>query len=329
MSSGKKMRQADIKSELQTITRNFNEFFGYLGLASGVKGKSIAQLFNIKADSGCLSALYNFLLQVQYSDTLSKLYGIYGETLGEMANYKIGETANEAVEEAIKDVIGKKGCESSTFEKSTSLASQAAISAMTKSELSMFKAYTTKNKVDATITLQDELGIERDVEASIKAYSVRQGNSYYTPHLEDVDLYSALAATEANFGNHWLNLHVSGGRSFMGDVAQPMDDAFKEQVAYQALASGNLLKTDASIANTFISIDVTSGEVFVKTAADMLKNELNNFNFYPKNFHSIENIVFSNKREESWQRRIAVLLTEINSIKIYTTYKVLLSSNSK
>jgi hypothetical protein len=86
-----------------------------------------------------------------------------------------------------------------------------------------------------------------------------------------------------------------------------------------------MLKDDASLANTFVSIDVTNGEVYVKSTADIFSNNFNNFGFYP----NIESIVFNNKKEQTWERRIATLIADIHKIKIYTSYKVMVNSNSK
>jgi hypothetical protein len=303
---------------IQTINRNFNEFFSKLGVNAA--NNDLASYFNITADQGCLTALHNFLLQVQYSTVVSALNGAFGEALVAMADdgiYNLAiETMNDTLlEEIDKKIIGNTTARFSADNSKVSESVQKAIKA--QNNVNLYEAHSSQNKVDASITITDSQGIESDINASVKAYTSKGNASYYTPHLQDVDLFYSLSTTEAQFGNHWLNLHVANGRG--SDAA--MEDSLKQHIAYEALVSGNLLKTGVNAANVFVSIDLNTGKVYAKNTAEMLKNNLEDIQIYP----NPATIKLANEWEDvSWEQRIANLVAQVHGTKMYVSYKIML-----
>lgn len=69
------------------------------------------------------------------------------------------------------------------------------------------------------------------------------------------------------------------------------DDEFTKQIQYEALASGNLLKKGAKVADSFVSIDATKGRVLVQTTKDILKKGTDSFIIKPE----LRDITFANE----------------------------------
>jgi hypothetical protein len=96
----------------------------------------------------------------------------------------------------------------------------------------------------------------------------------YSPHLQDVGLLSTLVYLNnylEDFGNHWLNLHAI--HVDMNFARPDADEIVQKEIAFEALVSGNPLKTNMQNANAFIYINRATGTVFVKSVSDLLLNE--------------------------------------------------------
>ena len=134
--------------------------------------------------------------------------------------------------------------------------------------------------------------------------------------MQDVSLLSTLVATQLQFANHWISLHSYGTSN------DSMDEALSEQIMYEALSSGNLLKQDASVADTFVAIDTINGRIYAQSAYDILTNGKKNFTLNP----TINSIVIdSNKTVNSIEQRIANIIMSIHQIKISVRYKTALN----
>ena len=141
-----------------------------------------------------------------------------------------------------------------------------------------------------------------------------------TVHLQDVGLLYQLAVTAGDFGNHWLNLHCQ--QVMTHHFENLLNDELEEQIKYEALVSGNLLKQGTLKANTFVAMDATKGKVIALSAKDILKGRMGNtgviFNLNPK----IENIVFDNKWADTWESRIANVIAQVHQTKIKVSLRV-------
>lgn len=137
-----------------------------------------------------------------------------------------------------------------------------------KTKLNLYQIKGSQDKIDASIIING-----MPVDASAKAYTT-YGNTI-NPHLQDVNLLTALAATAGQFGNHWLNMHA------LNLPSDSADEEFTKQIQYEALVAGNLLKKGAGIADTFVAIDATKGRVVTKTTKEMLENGSDFFTISP------------------------------------------------
>lgn len=165
-----------------------------------------------------------------------------------------------------------------------------------KTKLNLYQVKGSQDKVDASIIING-----MPIDASAKAYST-YGNTI-NPHLQDVNLLTALASTAGQFGNHWLNMHA------LNLPSDSADEEFTKQIQYEALVAGNLLKKGAGIADTFVAIDATKGRVVTKTTKEMLENGSDFFTISP----NPKDIIIKNEWDEvSWMRRIVDILMDIH-----------------
>jgi hypothetical protein len=104
----------------------------------------------------------------------------------------------------------------------------------------------------------------------------------------------------------------------MSSNTSDADEILKQHIAYEALAAGNLLKTDATIAVTFVAIDVVKGRVYVQRISDILSNDFSSFIFKPV----LQSLTFENNRADTWEQRISNILQQIHQNKISVSYRV-------
>jgi hypothetical protein len=165
-----------------------------------------------------------------------------------------------------------------------------------KTKLNLYQIKGSQDKVDASITING-----MPVDASAKAYTT-YGNTI-NPHLQDVKLLTALAATAGQFGNHWLNMHA------LGLDTDSVDAEFTKQIQYEALVAGNLLKRGAGVADTFVAIDATKGRVSVMSTRDMLEEGSKFLTISP----NPKDIIVKNEwNKVSWMGRIVDILMDIH-----------------
>ena len=103
-----------------------------------------------------------------------------------------------------------------------------------------------------------------------------------------------------------------------------LDSALKEHIKYEALVSGNLLKSGAAQADTFVAIDVTTGRVYSASTKDILNNKTSsNFILKPE----ISGIkIGGNQMASSWQQRISNILQSVHATKISAILNISLNS---
>ena len=296
---------------LDTLKRNFTEFFEALGISVNIE-QDFASLFKIKADGNTLGQLKKVVSAISLSDAnRATINGVFGEALVNMADDGIKVLAGKELYQAIDSSL-KTGFVSSTFQMDeTMIKPSVADEYKMQTGINLYQAHKTQNKVDASIMINGQ-----EVNASVKAYTPK-GN-FLKPHLQDINLINALAATEGQFANHWINLHLAN----YPFSTQEIDEVFQDTLAYEALAAGNMLKKDAQIADTFVAIDAVNGVVYTATTADILNNNISNFTFHP----SLGSIRFTNEKASTWDARIAGILREIHQNKVAVMYSINLKS---
>lgn len=291
-------------STLKTLLKNASDFFNYLGIINNqldfIKYRNLENMNTI-------AALRNMVELVSLSEMRkSTLNGVYGEVLTNMVSDNLRSLVGDALITEVKNKI-KTGANRTEFYLDPSMIKPwAQREYYEKTKINLYQIKSSQDKVDASITIN---GYPMD--ASAKAYSTK-GNTI-TPHLQDVSLLSALASTADQFGNHWLNMHALGINN------SKADDEFTKQIQYEALASGNLLKQGAKVADSFVSIDATRGRVLVQTTKDILKKGTNSFIIKPE----LRDITFANEwSDKSWQDRIVNLLMDIHQHQISVSFKI-------
>lgn len=173
----------------------------------------------------------------------------------------------------------------------------------------------TQDKVDVQIIVNRE-----NVFSSVKDY-FDTSKKPVTLQSEMSILYSLTFLNNFNsleeFGNHWINLHASG---YKNNDRTNADTILKQELAYEALVSGNPFKKGAVPANTFIVIDRASGRVFVNNTKDIL---LDNFNQIQLEDDKIDNLNLQrqNKKASSFEARISRILSYLHQTKIHVGYK--------
>lgn len=299
---GKPVQERTIRS----ILDNTDAFFNAIGM---IGGSSALWAHDDWHSQDTLAALQGILLLAPLDEVNQSAFsGAFGEVLVNMsadtARVLAGKELVKAMEAALK--TGETRASFSIDE--TMVTPQVQQAFQEETDLNLYQAHSSQNKVDASITIKDQ-----PVQASVKAYKAA-GNTINT-HLQDVSLLSTLAATEMQFANHWISLHSYGMAS--GSV----DDALSEQVVYEALSRGNMLKQDVLTADTFVAIDVSTGRVYAKTMHDILTNNQDNFTLSP----AISSIaVHGNNFADTIEQRIANILISIHQTKISVSYRVTL-----
>ena len=97
------------------------------------------------------------------------------------------------------------------------------------------------------------------------------------------------------------------------------DQTLKEEIAYEALVSGNPLKKGVQGANTFVFIDRATGRVMVTKTKDILTNEINRINIKP----NISNIKLKNRYSKTFQDRITGVLMQAHATQLYVSLNVI------
>lgn len=175
----------------------------------------------------------------------------------------------------------------------------------------------TQDKVDVQIIVNQE-----DVYASVKNY--KDVSAHNLKLQSDMSLFYALAFLNQyikNFGTHWINMHaLNNKKGYSFNTEQKNADLIlKQEMAYEALVSGNPLKQNASEANTFIYIDRTSGKVSVENTIDILKN-IDKKLVFSGSSKDLSSIHLANKKANTPEDRVLKILTKLHSMKISVLY---------
>ena len=289
---------------IQTALNNCSQFFNCLGIVNN--NLEFLRIKDLK-NKNTVNALKAIVQSVSIDEAnKAALHGTFGEVLVNMVADQMQIKAGKELKSAMQKALST-GEHRTSFQIDESFITPSVATAFQeKTGLNIYQIRATQDKVDASITINNQ-----QVDASVKAYTPK-GN-IITAHLQDVSLVSSLAATQAQFANHWISLH-----SYKGMNHNEADNVMKTHIEYEALVAGNLLKQGAATANTFIVIDVKQGRVYAKSTKEILLGD-NNFILNP----SLNNIFFSNNKwANTWEQRIANILIELHKIKVSVMYKV-------
>jgi len=264
---------------------------------------------------------------IQFDTASHHISGDFGEQLF----YRFGRTAENVAQEEINNTFEKiVGNERSRILIDKELValdlSRGDDKILSTDEIgNSYSLGSTKDKVDVQIMVGDET----KALASIKTVSSLYAKNLYGDvgdlHLQDVTLFSVLTYLNAygdkyeippDFGTHWLNMHTALGSIPDQDSA---DEILKQEIAYEALVSGNPFKRDAANANIFVYIDRKSGRFKIQRTLDIL---LNSNNIVQKFDIGKLDLVNENKKNISPVQRIRSILIRIHQIQIEVMYNV-------
>ena len=288
-------------SKLDKLMNSFDEFFSLIGLTDfrSIYKKTVTTK--------------NTLVQLQQmiggfqleSFNKAALQGKFGEELVKMCGGIAQARAGQAI---TANIQGDDRTIIQIDETMIEPAVQQEI--LQRDNYNVYQARYSQDKVDVSIAFSDAT-----IDTSVKNYSA----TYRTQkiHLQkNINLIYQLLASESEFGNHWLNLHALNLR---GQSRTQMDEVLTDSLRYEALVSGNLLKSGSSNANAFIAIDTARGKVFVSTTYDLLTTNKNNFSFRPT-IDSID-LSDSNRFQLTVEERIATLLAALRKKRVTVSYR--------
>lgn len=303
---------------IQSLNNNFNDFMKKVGFIEN-------NLFVLKSSSSSkvgkqtLKAIKEIISSISISSAYKATFnGKFGENVVALTDDTCNNLTKTTVNKALKNNI--KGADRTSFqvteEQVTSLVAKEYKEIFNNN---IYQVHASQDKIDVSVKINNS-----PLNISVKAYTPK-GN-ILTPHLQDVDLFYSLIATQQNFGTHWLNLHSLKLNNKFIDEKKEYDNELLKQLKYEALASGNLLKRGPQAADTFVAIDVKNGRVYANSIFNIL-NDSNSgiFNFRPSifsdkfiftNINSIENT-----KDISAERRIALILGELRKTKIAVSLK--------
>lgn len=290
----------------ETIAKNFTDYFKALGMALPEGGYVIRPEDIDSTD--VLTALKRISQDVSFAQAdKATLHGQWGEKTVQMC----GDAVVRKSLETLNGVI--VGSTSTSFKMNESIIPKSVGQTfLADTGINLYRAYSTPNKVDVQIVVN-----KKPLNVSVKAYTAR--NNSLRVHLQDVSLMTSLATTVSNFANHWLNLHSLNLSSNL------LDSALEEHIKYEALVSGNLLKQGASLADTFVAIDVVSGRVFSASTKDILNNKTSSNFYLSPRVGSIA--IGGNKLASSWEQRISNILQSVHAVKINVGLNISLKSS--
>ena len=243
---------------INNLIQNFDDFFSLVN-REDIKEVYIKSDFNSK---NTLIKLKELLRKFNLNAAIAEANGIWGEKVVALAGQKLQQQVNNSIEQSLNSLI--VGDARTSFSLDKSMFGEDVGSILEKKYNNIYRAIATQDKVDVNIQLDDG-----DINASVKAYTPRDG--IIKPHLQDVSLMYQLLSTQNNFANHWLNCQCLYNQNmFINKTREELDAALLEQMKYEALVHGNMLKQNVTESNVFIAIDVIQGQVYMKTAYDIL-----------------------------------------------------------
>ena len=243
---------------INNLIQNFDDFF------SLVNREDIKEVY-IKSDlnsKNTLIKLKELLRKFNLNAAIAEANGIWGEKVVALAGQKLQQQVNNSIEQSLNSLI--VGDARTSFSLDKSMFGEEVGSILEKKYNNIYRAIATQDKVDVNIQLDDG-----DINASVKAYTPRDG--MIKPHLQDVSLMYQLLSTQNNFANHWLNCQCLYNQNMsINRTRTELDAVLLDQMKYEALVHGNMLKQNVTESNVFVAIDVIQGRVYIKTAYDIL-----------------------------------------------------------
>ena len=274
--------------------------------------------YKLDSSLSSLGEIKKALINLTYENQINSLYGAVGEHLvysvRDSANYQGQKIANNFIE----GVVGKETSDI-TF-KSELIAEKMEGFSFKDDTNTEYSITATQDKVDVKMIFNGE-----EILASVKNYKDLSNDNVKLQ--SEVNLFFSLLFLNQylpNFGNHWINLHTVS--SFTNQIFQgyreDADNILKQEMAYEALVSGNPLKTNALEATVFIAIDRNSGQVFIQNTKTIL-DDLDHFSITPK----ISKVVLANTKADNVSTRIKTLLAAIHNKKFTVFYRTNLHKN--
>jgi hypothetical protein len=318
LSQGEVEKRKSLLKELHTKIAMINKK-GAEGTVSSAELNELINLYNqaggnqnFSASTGnqsILGKIQDAANELSYNSWISHVSGEFGEHLTAMCADKVESLATDELETFFKQaVVGSKRT-SITLDK-TKVAKDLSSYLSTDKLGNSYYLGTTQDKVDVKITVNQE-----EVLANVKEY---YGAEKVTLQA-NVSLFSSLAYLEQydQFGTHWLNMHTG---SLKGKGRATADKILKQEIAYEALVSGNPLKKGVSQANVFVYIDRQTGRIFVKDTKTLLTDESHRIKISPQ----LEGIKFTNRfSKKSFEDRIASILMQAHGKQLKVSMNVL------
>lgn len=300
------------ESSPQTILNHIDTFFTSLGFTIPSEAEWLIQKKDIiTGNKNIMTALKEIVMADCFSNAYSSaIRGQMGEQIVAMCDDAIYYNAVKDINNAIESAI--VGGDGTSFALDKSFISKGvAATYQEKYKQNLYQVRKTQDKVDVQLNINNE-----SINASVKAYTPK--GSYIKPHLQDIQLLTSLATTVPHFANHWLNLHCATTTLPKGNL---LDNALDEHLKYEALAKGNLLKKGSLEANTFVTIDVTTGKVYAVNIKDILEKKAPGTNFI-LNPMTRSIYIEGNKKQDTYQERIADIINNVRQVQISASLSI-------
>lgn len=303
----KKRKEYDIlQKKISTVNKN--------GIATEQELQEIIDMFDqlnvdFKATpdepfESIISRMQSALGDCYINATKQAIVGDFGEHFVALADdYIYNFAADEFIADLKKHVVGRQGSSWSITKENFAPVVQSYME--TDEYNNMFKVHTTQDKVDVEMTVNG-----KTVYGSVKNYY----DASKVGLQSDVQLVATLIYLEnrKQFGTHWLNMHAGRLRGNDSDRKRA-DTMLEKEIGYEALVTGNPLKTNNNQANVFIHLNRANGDVQVWGTKDLLLNEFHRLRINPR----IDEIILNNKYSKiSAEDRIAKLLLDAHQIEI-------------
>ena len=280
------------EEELNSIVQLYESAGGSL---QGVKTESI------------LGHIQEAIQNTSFNTWRSHVVGEFGEGLVALCADKVESLSVEEVGNFLKESVVGDQRTSITLDKSK-VARDLSSHLSTDKEGNVYSWGATQDKVDVNIQINGQ-----DVLASVKNYY----DAGSVTLQKEVSLFAALAFLESKqkFGTHWLNMHAG---TLKGQSRGEADEVLKQEIAFEALVSGNPLKRGVDGANIFVYLDRKTGRVFVKSTKDILIKEFDRIKITP----DIKSIILNNSEDTQIQDRITKVLLDAHATQLHVAMSV-------
>lgn len=284
------------------------------GISTENELKELIQMYNnaggsLPSDIGAesiLGKLQEAIQNTSYITWNSHISGAFGEHLVALCSDKVKTLALDELEEFLKEAVVGADRSTIALDKSKVTKDLSNYISMDK-EGNKYTFGSTQDKVDVKIEIKNQ-----DVFANVKNYY----DATEITLQRDVNLFMALAFLESKqqFGTHWLNMHAG---ELKGTKRKEADEILKQEIAFEALISGNPLKQNTTNANVFVSLDRKSGKAFVRSTRELLLKEFDRIKITP----DVRGVILENSKSETIQDRISRILLDAHA----TQFKVKMS----